>query len=208
MSEPKRAQAFINRLRRLNGEPAAGAASSDTPPRHAGAMAALRHSLAFDPGTYLKAFPYVEPFFAGESACSNVHRKAYYVVAGLYALHPVQSDQPFATSLARLALSRARKGGSAEGVETRLMALLGAQAENIPQYLRQLMALLASEGEGCDYVALLDDLCLWMNPAAPSERLDHVRQKWARQFYQLAGSVDEPSDAAKKSDQPETSSKG
>lgn len=202
------AQRFVDFLRRLNGESAKESGDKSAPTRDAGAMAALRRSLSFDPGTYPKAFPYVEPFFAREQTYSGARRQAYYVVSGLYALNPIQSSQPFAASLARLAQQRARKGGSADGVESRLMALLGAPAESLPQYLRQLTTLLAAEGEGCDYVALLDDLCLWMNPEGPSDRLDRIRQKWARQFYQLVGSADEPSAGADQSGQTESSLKG
>lgn len=198
------AQRFIGYLRRLNGEGVGG----DDLNRDAGAMAALRRSLSFDPGTYPKAFPYVEPFLAGSQAYSSARRKAYYVVSGLYALHPVQSDQAFAISLARLVQKRARKGRSVDGVESRLMALLGAQPESVPQYLRQLATLLATEGEGCDYAALLDDLCFWMNPEGTSDSLDRIRQKWARQFYQFVGSDGEPSTGSDEASQTESSLKG
>lgn len=186
------AEGFIRYLLRLNGEVRSERDSNRSRPlRDSGAMAALRRSLSFDPGAYPGAFPYVEPFLVGEGAFQNARRRAYYVAAGLYALNPVQSDQPFAGSLARLAQKRAHRGGSADGVEARLMALLGAHPEGVARYLRQLTTLLAAGGEGCDYVALVDDLCIWLNPSVDFDRLCHIRQKWARQFYRVAPQIDE-----------------
>ncbi|OWT60151.1 type I-E CRISPR-associated protein Cse2/CasB [Candidimonas nitroreducens] len=186
------ARSFVRHLQRLNGEPVGETVpGKGVRPRDRGAMAALRRSLSFDPGTYPRAFPYVEPFMGSEQPYRDARRRAYYLAAGLYALNPIQCDQPFARSLAHLAHKRIGQGGSADGVESRLMALLGSQSENVGQYLRQLTTLLAAENGGCDYAALTDDLCIWMNPFAGSDGLDRIRQKWARQFYQVAVSVDE-----------------
>ena len=47
--------------------------------------AVLRRSVAFDPGTYVSAFPYVEPFISnGDNAR---RRETLYLVAGLWAAH-------------------------------------------------------------------------------------------------------------------------
>lgn len=49
------------------------------------ARAVLRRSLAFEPGTHVPAFPYVEPFVGnGDNAR---RREALYLVAGLWAAH-------------------------------------------------------------------------------------------------------------------------
>ena len=42
--------------------------------------AVLRRSLAFDPGTNIPAFPYVEPFLKGEA--EGWRRQMHYLVAG------------------------------------------------------------------------------------------------------------------------------
>ncbi|MCY1534317.1 CRISPR-associated protein Cse2 [compost metagenome] len=146
--------------------------------RDRGALAALRHSLAFEPGSYPKAFPYVERFAGAAAHERDARRLALYAVAGLFARHPQQASQSFATALGELL----RRRGSAS-IEGRFIALLGADAENIVEYLRQGVSLLDAEGVGCDYVRLLDDLSHWMNPTADPGRL---RQRWARDFYRAA----------------------
>jgi CRISPR-associated protein Cse2 (CRISPR_cse2). len=47
--------------------------------------AVLRRSLAFDPGAFVPAYPYVEPFLKGED--NPWRREMLYLVAGLWAAH-------------------------------------------------------------------------------------------------------------------------
>ena len=47
--------------------------------------AVLRRSLAFDPGAFVPAYPYVEPFLKGEER--PWRREMLYLVAGLWAAH-------------------------------------------------------------------------------------------------------------------------
>lgn len=149
--------------------------------RDRGALATLRHSLAFEPGAYPKAFPYVERFVGNAAHERDARRLALYTVAGLYARHPEQASQSFATALGEL--MHRRKSAS---VEQRFITLLGADPENIANYLRQAVSLLASENISCDYARLLDDLSRWMNPAADQTERDRLRQRWARDFYRAA----------------------
>lgn len=144
----------------------------------AGAMAALRHSLTFDPGTYPRAFPYVERFVAAERAANDAWRLALYAVAGLFARHPEQQNRSFAAAFGELLRKR-----ESSSIEQRFIALLEADADNILDYLRQAISLLAAEDIGLDYVRLLDDLAVWMNANAD---LDRLRQRWARDFYRAA----------------------
>lgn len=143
--------------------------------RDRGALAALRHSLAFEPGSYPKAFPYVERFAGAAVHERAARRLALYAVAGLFARHPQQGSQSFATTLGELMARR-----QSPSIEGRFVALLGADAENIVDYLRQAVSLLAADDIGCDYARLLDDLSQWLNPHADPSRL---RQRWARDFY-------------------------
>lgn len=148
-----------------------------------GAMAALRHSLTFEPGSYPRAFPYVERF-AGEAVHErDARRLALYAVAGLFARHPRQQPQSFAAAFGELMRMRSRPGESNKSIEGRFVALLSADAENVVEYLRQAMSLLATEGIGCDYTRLLDDLSQWLSPKLDPSCL---RQRWARDFYRAA----------------------
>lgn len=151
-----------------------------------GAMATLRHSLAFDPGSYPKAFPYVERFAGSAVHERDSRRLALYAVAGLFALHPQHQASSFASAFGELMRSRSKPGEPNKSIEGRFIALLGADAVNITEYLRQSISLLSADGMGCNYSRLLDDLSLWMNPNLDPSQL---RQRWARDFYRAAQPV-------------------
>lgn len=129
------------------------------------ARAALRRSLAFPPGAYPKAMPYVEPFVAEE----GWKREAHYLVAALYALKDGAHQE--GRTLAQAIREKARDSGS---VEKRFLALLDADRDQVAFRLRQAVGLV--EG-GIDFVRLLDDLLRWFSP----ER--YVQARWAREFY-------------------------
>ena len=155
--------------------------------RDRGALAALRHSLAFAPGCYPKAFPYVERFAGAAVHERDARRLALYAVAGLFARHPQQGLQSFAAALGEVMARR-----QSSSIEGRFIALLGADAENVVDYLRQAVSLLAADCIGCDYARPLDDLSQWLNPTIDPSRL---RQRWARDFYRAAQASHESPDA-------------
>ncbi|MCR4392389.1 MAG: type I-E CRISPR-associated protein Cse2/CasB [Candidatus Acetothermia bacterium] len=130
------------------------------------ARAALRRSLAFPPGAYPKAMPYVEPFVKEE----GWRREAHYLVAALYALK--DGDHRGGHTLARALREKAQDPGS---VELRFLALLDADRDQIAFRLRQAVGLLKG---GLDFARLLDDLLGWF--ASPERR---VQVRWAREFY-------------------------
>ncbi len=160
------AQEFVTHLRRL-GE------------RDRAAMAILRRSLAFPPGGFPPAYPYVERFVGEGRREQDSFRLALYLTAGLYALNPAPSSNTLARSLGVLMAQR-----GSESIEKRFIALLGADDNNVGQYLRQIVTLLKADGVGLDYVALLADLSHWLNPFAAEAR-DRIRQRWARDFYRV-----------------------
>ena len=148
---------FLSKLEQLKGQKTWTAA-----------RAALRRSLAFAPGTYPPAMPYVEPWVRGEEGW---RREAYYLVAALFALKDGE-HQPGRT-LAQ-ALRQAQKSRDSESLERRFLALLDADRDQIAYRLRQAVGLV--EG-GLDFAQLLDDLLFWFH----SER--RVQARWAREFY-------------------------
>ncbi len=171
------AQRFVAHLEQLNQ-------------RNRGALATLRRSLAFEPGGYPPAYPFVERFVSPERHARDASRLALYIVAGLYALHPHQGGKSLASSLG--SLMRERESGS---IEQRFVALLGADAENVAVYLRQIVSLLAADDRPLDYGLLLRDLTAWLNPF-DSEWRDSVRQHWARDFYRALAAEGRPADAS------------
>lgn len=146
--------------------------------RDRAALAILRRSLGFAPGSYPPAYPFVERFVAAGKSASDASRLALYVTAGLFAQHPAQGERTLAASLG--VLMRQRESGS---IENRFVALLGADALNLPDYLRQIVSLMAADGLPLNYAALLDDLSFWLNPYLDPDRCDRIRQRWARDFY-------------------------
>lgn len=150
----------------------------DLQQRDRGALAQLKRSLGFAPGAYPPAYPYVERFVGADKHAEDPWRKALYLTAGLYALHPShQSGQSLASALGQLGRSR----GSAS-VEQRFIALLGAEAHSLPTLLRSALSLLAADGHACDFAQLLADLTRWLNPHAIEAR-ERLCQQWARDFY-------------------------
>lgn len=158
--------------------------------RDRGALAALRRSLGFDPGAYPPAFPFVERFAGSERHAADPFRKALYVVAGLFAFYPERrAGYSFAMAFGRLKVKR-----DSNSIEQRFITLLGADPENLPNYLRQAVSLLAADGIAFDYAMLLDDLARWLNPHAQEQR-DALRQRWARDFYHALAQRESENDA-------------
>jgi CRISPR system Cascade subunit CasB len=142
-----------------------------------GSLAALRRSLGFAPGTYPPAYPSVERF-AAQGGDKDSLRQALYLSAGLFALHPQHvKGRGIADAFGQVMQRRA-----SPSIEKRFIALLSAEADSLPDHLRQVVALLAADGIGLDYGALLSDIEPWLHPRAFDTR-DRVRQRWARAFY-------------------------
>ena len=152
-----RAAAFIEHLQDLKAKKA-----------WVPARAALRRSLAFDPGSYPPAIPYVESFVRED----GWRRQALYLVAALYALK--DGDHQEGRTLATALREKASKSAS---IEKRFLALLDADRDQIVFRLRHAVALVQG---GLDFSRLLEDLWWWFD----SERRTQAR--WAREFYSPA----------------------
>ncbi|MFC4486041.1 type I-E CRISPR-associated protein Cse2/CasB [Tepidiphilus baoligensis] len=162
-----RAQQFINHLARVCED--------------RGARAILRRSAAFAPGEYVPAFPFVEPFLSEDTPQSE--RPAFYLGAMLYALHGQHQE---GRSLARAFGALWRKNDQRPSLERRFIALLEADADGLPEHLRQIVTLLKEEA--FDHAALLADLRELMKPYA-TERQNRIRARWAKDFYRTQGSA-------------------
>src|SRR5574337_42847 len=129
--------AFLNWLENLN--------ERDTRVR-----AVLRRSLAFAPGAFPAAFPYVEPFLKDDAP--HWRRQAHYLVAALWAVHWKEgrpgSALPIGEAAACHALTQHTREQLAKGTsstERRFIALLDADPEQLPHRLRQMVALLKEQ---------------------------------------------------------------
>jgi CRISPR system Cascade subunit CasB len=159
------AAAFIEHLQRLSE-------------RDRGAMATLRHSLAFSPGDYSRAYPLVERFVAGDWHERDARRLARYAVAGLFATHPVQHKRSLAAALGQLVHDKQRPS-----LELRFITLLEADSDTLMDHLRQVVSLLAADGLGYDHAALLRDLAVALDAGAWPAARDQLKRRWARDFY-------------------------
>lgn len=154
--------------------------------------AVLRRSLAFDPGIHAPAYPYVERFLP--DAASAWRRNTHYLVAALWALHWREDRSGPPLGIGRAVADHARKHHAQldkgdSSTERRFVALLDADAEQLPHRLRQMVALL--KDETLDFETLLRDLLRWNEAHKPAQ------QQWARDFYRALGpetTADNPSD--------------
>ena len=138
--------------------------------RDRAALATLKRSLAFQPGTHVPSFALVEPWVPQDEGW---HRTAYYLVAGLLALDPRLGPMSMPEGMALVYRKRERSS-----IESRFLALLDADRDQLPERLRRCVHLVrAEEGPGLDWASLLSDLLGWFHPDRP------VQRRWARVFY-------------------------
>jgi CRISPR system Cascade subunit CasB len=149
-----------------------------------GALAALRRSLAFEPGEDLKVYRYVERF-VGASLGSR--RRAAYAAAGLFALHPEGSERSFSAAFGELVRRRVQRGNESDknltSAERRFLALLEADAAGVMPHLRQAVNLLATDALGYDHAGLFTDLCGLLDDHANPDWRDEIKRRWAMHFY-------------------------
>lgn len=150
------------------------------------ALAALRRGLGKEPGTAGEMYPFVLPRLPTSEKEDAYERgwswrqKCHFIVASLFAWHPVQLttgerwQRNFGASIARLKQDRE---GMEAGVERRFVALLNAEPEDLPDHLRTMVGLLKANDIGVDWEMLLTDLQGWSRSGRP------VQTKWAKAFW-------------------------
>jgi len=135
--------------------------------------AVLKRSLAFDPGRFVPAYPYVEPFLKDED--NSWRREVFYLVAGLWAAQWKEERSSAAPMSLGKACAAHQKASGSTNTERRFIALLDADSSQLPNRLRQMIALLRDQP--IDFEALLKDLLFW------NDDQRHTQNTWARDFY-------------------------
>lgn len=144
--------------------------------------AVLRRSLAFDPGQYVPAYPYVEPFVKDND--NSWRRKMLYLVAGLWAAQWQEGQTGQRLSLGKACAvfdTEKRKTMSKDdrqkltSTEKRFVTLLDSDRDQLPHRLRQMIALLKEQP--IDFDVLLTGLLYWNNDQK------RTQNAWARDFY-------------------------
>ncbi len=134
--------------------------------------AVLRRSLAFNPGEYPPAYPYVEPFVSDEA--NTWRREMLYLVAGLWASHWREGRTGVPVTIAK-ACAHYQSASGSTSTERRFIALLDADGEQLPHRLRRMVALLGEHP--IDFEALLKGILYW------NDDRKRTQNDWARDFY-------------------------
>ena len=134
--------------------------------------AVLRRSLAFDPGSFTQAYPYVEPFLKDEG--NSWRRDMFYLVAGLWASHWRIGRTGVPMTFGKACAAYQLTSGSTS-TEQRFITLLDADSDQLPHRLRQMVALLKEQS--VDFSDLLNRLFYWNDDQKRTQNI------WARDFY-------------------------
>ena len=135
--------------------------------------AVLRRSLAFDPGTYVSAYPYVESFVKDEN--NTWRRDIHYLVAGLWAAHWREGRHREPMLFGKACQKLYCEKEKSPSIERRFITLLDSDHGQLPHRLRQMLALLKEYP--IDFGALLTSLLYW------NDNLKRTQTAWAREFY-------------------------
>ncbi len=141
--------------------------------------AVLRRSLAFEPGRFVPAYPYVEPFLKGGDN-SWRQREMLYLVAGLWATHWREGRAGAPMSLGKACAVHQAASGSTS-TERRFISLLDADSDQLPHRLRQMMALL--KDFNLDFTSVLWDRDTKTGLLNWNDEQKRTQNAWARDFY-------------------------
>ena len=144
--------------------------SLEKPPKNRAALAHLRRGLGKPPKSAMEMFPYLGQFLSHET--KQNYENAVFIVAALFAYYPgAQSN------VGNLGASLRKMKDDSDSIEKRFVALLNAEAEDLPYYLRQIIGLLKSKEIAVNWGRLFKDVQNWNSDKR------FVQQKWAEQFW-------------------------
>jgi CRISPR system Cascade subunit CasB len=135
--------------------------------------AVLRRSLAFDPGRYVPAYPYVEPFVKDESG--SWRREMHYLVAGLWAAHFREGRSDGMLTIGNVCQALYFEKNKSPSIERRFITLLDSDQDQLPHRIRQMLALLKEYP--IDFEMLLTGVVHW------SDERKRTQNGWAQDFY-------------------------
>lgn len=144
-----------------------------------GALAALRRGLGQPPGTVADMYPYVVRRLPNTAYPGSWTEKTYYLIASLYALHPLSTPQGNLGAHFAQTLDRQNPDRN-EATERRFTALLTAHPDDIHFYLRQGISFLKSKDEvKVNWHQLMWDMLQWGHP----DKATAVQKRWADRFW-------------------------
>lgn len=134
------------------------------------ALAHLRRGLGKPPKTAMEMFPYLGQFLSFDT--KPRYENAVFIVAALFAYYP---DAP--PNAGNLGASLRQLKDESDGIEKRFVALLNADEEDLPYYLRQIIGLLKSKEVAVNWQRLFKDVQNWNGDKR------FIQQSWARSFW-------------------------
>jgi CRISPR type I-E-associated protein CasB/Cse2 len=149
-------------------------------PRKGAVLAALRTGVGKAPGEAPRMLPFMALYLSSADP-TNSNVLALFTVASLYAKNPSFAES---VSLGRAlwnSVAPRGKHGQA-GVESRLVAAIDADPEDLPRHLDGLISLCASANVGLDWFKLRWDIYHLLDK--DEQRRDRVRLSLARDFWQ------------------------
>lgn len=134
------------------------------------ALAHLRSGLREKDGRAMEMYPYLRQFLSLDS--KPRYENAVFIIAALFAYYP---DAP--GNVGNLGASLRELKDESDGIEKRFVALLNADEEDLPYYLRQIIGLLKSKEVAVNWQRLFMDVQFW---GGDNRR---VQRGWARSFW-------------------------
>lgn len=150
------------------------------------ALANLRRGLGKPPQTAMEMYPYLGQFLSQEP--KRNYENAIFIVAALFAYYP---DAKSTSGNLGASLRRYFEETKSDSVEKRFVALLNAEADELPNYLRQIVGLLKSKEIAVNWEQLFKDVQFW------NSENSRVREKWARGFWGNSGNDHNPNNQDK-----------
>lgn len=140
-------------------------------------LAALRRGLGERPGTAVGMYRYIARYVPTQA--NGWTHDAYYLIASLFALHPLPWPEPRGTYATDLGGSFARLAAQSESgsIERRFTALLDAHREDLWEHLRHTVSLLKAYEVPVDWGQLLSHAIRW------DDENRWVQRQWARTFW-------------------------
>jgi len=136
-----------------------------------GTLATLRKGAGKSPGSAIEQYPFVVPWIPKD--CSYWKENVYYLIAGLFALHP---DSGGKNNLGEVFRTLYQKTKS-ESIEDRFVALLNSHPEDLPKHLRHAVSLAKSKDIPVDWHQLFNDIERW-NASGK-----WVQKRWAKAYW-------------------------
>ncbi len=140
------------------------------------ALAALRRGLGKLPGSEPLMYPYIVP----ELEAMRVEEEApYYLVASLFALHPLATPRGGLGEHLRALWLQSGADKPPPNIERRFTMLLAAHPNDMYKLIQPIVNLLKTGGVPVDWYQLLIDLKRWQSP----ETRKRVQRAWAYEFW-------------------------